>query len=154
MSNWYAMGPNNASDTAFRKGRDGVYRASNVMFDPARMVATSFNWWYFVKRIGGKVVFNDYSYSGYTTRHQRKVQRVLSELGIKVDVVIQSHKGLQDLPGALRDYEARVTSLTALMQKPGTRKAKNAERAQEVVELQGKIKAVQELIRLEARRAN
>lgn len=152
MSNWYAMGPSNATDTAFKLKKDGTYRASNVMFDPERMVATSFDWWYFVKRIGGKVVFNDYSYSSYTTRHQSKVRRTMQALGIKVDVTIEARKGLQSLDVALRDYDERVKTLLALIQKPGTRKAKNEERKLEVKELLEKIETVKDLIRKESQR--
>lgn len=131
------------------KKSTGRYEASNVWFDPKRMEATSFRWWYFVKRIGGKVVFNDYSYSSYTTRHQRKVERTMEALGIKVDVVIQAPKGLQDLPTALLAYQTQIKNLTMLIQKPGTRKAKNEERAARIRELQERVKTVQALIKLD-----
>lgn len=151
MSNWYSMGPVNTSVDAFKRDKHGVFKASNVWFNPATMEATSFAWWYFVKRIGGKVVFNDYSYSSYTTRHQRKVQSAMKSLGIKVDVVIQARRGLQDLPQALRDYEERVKTLLALVAKPGTRAAKNAERVEEVKRLQVKMQHVKKLIKAEER---
>lgn len=131
------------------KKSTGRYEASNVMFDPANMVATSFDWWYFVKRIGGKVVFNDYSYSSFTTRHQRKVRNTMEALGIRVDVEIEAPKGLQDLSGALRGYEERVKSLVALIQKPGTRAAKNEERKAQVRDLLSKIEIVKSLIKAE-----
>lgn len=129
------------------KKSTGKYEASNVMFDPQSMEATSFRWWYFVKRIGGKVVFNDYSYSSYTTRHQRKVENTMKALGIKVDVVIQAPKGLQNLPEALAAYQSTIKHLTMLIQKPGTRKAKNEERAARIRELQARVKTVQMLIK-------
>lgn len=74
--------------------RDCVFKAKNVYFDPISMVATSYNWWEFVKVIKGKVVFNDFRYSNTTSRHQSKVASILRELGIKtIDVSVA--EGLQ-----------------------------------------------------------
>lgn len=84
-----------------------VYKARNVKFDPGNMIATSYQWWEFVKRINGKIVFNDYRYSPSTGRHQSKVGRVLSDLGVKVDLYIESPQGLQNLIGA-RNYNLEL----------------------------------------------
>jgi len=72
-----------------------IYKANNVTFDPVSMIADSYDWWHFVERINGKVVFNSYSYSPTTGRHQSKVWRLLQELGIEVDLVVHTKAGLQ-----------------------------------------------------------
>jgi hypothetical protein len=61
-----------------------IYKNStgNVTFDPKTMEAYSYNW-IFVKKIKGKVVFNDYNYSPTTSGHQIAVKAVLRELKIK-----------------------------------------------------------------------
>ncbi len=71
-----------------------LYKASNVIFDPINFTATSYNWWYFVRKIQGKVVFNNYRYSVSTAKHQYKMWRLLHELGIKVDLVITTNKSI------------------------------------------------------------
>lgn len=47
-----------------------------------------------MKRIKGKVVFNDYRYSVSTARHQRKVRTLLRELGIKIDIEVSFRASL------------------------------------------------------------
>jgi len=62
-----------------------VYKASNVEFDANGMDATSYGWWYFVRRIEGQIVFNWYMYSNSTRKHQHKTRALMSELGINID---------------------------------------------------------------------
>ena len=47
--------------------RTPVYKASNVKFNYETIEAFSYNWWQFVKVIGGKVIFNNYNYSNTTS---------------------------------------------------------------------------------------
>lgn len=72
----------------------GIYKASNVTFDPELIAAHSYDWWQFVRVIKGKVIFNKYPYSPTTRRHQGKVSRLLSELGIKVDKYVETIESL------------------------------------------------------------
>lgn len=76
------------------KPRKGKYESANVTFDPDFCTAYSYSWWRFVDKINGKVVFNNYTYSQTTCKHQQKVRRLLSELGIKIDFVVYSQAGL------------------------------------------------------------
>lgn len=77
------------------KPRKGKYESSNVSFDPDFCWAYSYGWWRFVDKINGKVVFNNYTYSQSTCKHQYKVRRLLHELGIEIDFVVYSQAGLQ-----------------------------------------------------------
>lgn len=153
MGHWYAMGPIGNEGALKLKKRTGCYEASNVWFNPETMEATSFQWWYFVKRIGGKVVFNDYRYSSYTTRHQNKVDRTMQKLGIKVDVTIEAPKGLQNLPAAMSYYEERIKTLISEIQRPRSHKEKNRQRALLINGYRGKIWEIQDLLRAEAKQA-
>lgn len=76
--------------------RLGIYKAGNVEFNPETMQATSYRHWLFVNKIKGKVVFNDYRYSMSTGRHQRKVEEVLNELGIKIHLYVSNRRSLSD----------------------------------------------------------
>lgn len=75
--------------------RANIYKASNVTFNSETMDAFSYDWWRFVAKIDGKVVFNNYRYSVTTAGHQRKVERLLQNLGIKVDVFLQIPGGIK-----------------------------------------------------------
>lgn len=74
--------------------RAGIYKASNVSFDPKLIEARSYDWWVFVKVIKGKVVFNSFRYSNTTSRHQSKVRSLMRELGIKVDLEVSTRLSL------------------------------------------------------------
>lgn len=74
--------------------RAGIYKANNVTFNPATKFAESYNWWAFVSVIQNKVVFNEYRYSVSTSKHQHKVQRLMNELGIKIDLVVKTRSSL------------------------------------------------------------
>jgi len=77
--------------------RSGEYHASNVMFDPKNIIATSYRHWQFVKVISGKVVFNAYRYSNSTSKHQYKVRALMQELGVKIDVFANTRCSLSSL---------------------------------------------------------
>lgn len=76
------------------KKRSGFYQSANVVFDPKTIHATSYNWWSFVAVIKGKTIFNSYRYSVTTAKHQSKVRQLMQELGIKIDLEIQTSKSL------------------------------------------------------------
>ena len=84
-----------------------IYKASNVTFDPATVTAHSYRHWAFVLTIGNKVVFNDYRYSVSTAGHQRKVARVMQELGIKVDYTVRVRESLSTMD-TIRDLLDRT----------------------------------------------
>jgi hypothetical protein len=127
--------------------RTGIFKATNVEFNPIAMEATSYNWWYFVKRIKGKIVFNNYSYSNCTSRYQYKVSSVMDQLGIKVDVEIKAPKGLQDLNSALAHYEAKNCELMGQINRPRSHKKTNAYRVLEIKANLLKIKQIKSLMK-------
>lgn len=79
--------------------RLNVYKASNVSFEPDSIAAYSYDWWQFVRVVNGSVVFNDYSYSPSTRKHQYKVRSLLNQLNINIDLVINTRAGLQACNG-------------------------------------------------------
>lgn len=76
--------------------KPNLYKAANVLFDADKIEAYSYSWWSFVKIIEGKVVFNSYRYSVTTAKHQSKVRRLMNELGVKIDVEVQTKESLAD----------------------------------------------------------
>jgi hypothetical protein len=126
--------------------RSKVYKASNVEFNPETKIALSYNWWQFVKPINGKLVFNNYSYSSTTRGHQYETKRLLETLGYKIDIMIESPRGLQDIQSAITFYKVRIETLEAEMKKPRTQKKKNYERASIIYTYMNKIEEVKKLL--------
>lgn len=66
----------------------------NNKFDPTSFEATSYNWWTYVCKIKGKVIFNAYPYSHTTQGHQNQMRKLLKHLGIKIDVEVYQRESL------------------------------------------------------------
>lgn len=117
-----------------------LYKANNVTFDPETMIADSYDWWHFVERINGQIVFNAYFYSPSTSKHQSKVRSLLNELNIKIDVVVKTRAGLQAAYGVNSSKELAEEALTeALMNQ-------DIERAEKIAEV-FKVKLTQKRIK-------
>lgn len=82
-----------------KKLKNGVYEASNVSFDPSKIEATSYNWWTFVIEYRGYVIFNAYTYSPTTRRHQAKVRALMELIGIQTDIVVETKHSLTSAEG-------------------------------------------------------
>ena len=108
-----------------------IYSASNVYYDTKAEKAYSYKHWCFVKRIGGKLVFNNHGYSVTTKSHQSKVRGLLASLGVNIDVEVDTRLSLDD-DGALRhgldSIDSKVQELVACISKPRTNLAKNITR--------------------------
>jgi hypothetical protein len=112
-----------------------TYKASNVELNLNTMTAVSYNWWTFLKVIDGQLVFNSYAYSPSTQRQQYKVLKVLAEKGIKLDFIVESRKSLTDsslFEDAKELIQHDIDDLITAMNKKGSQKAKNSERAKRI----------------------
>ena len=78
------------------KTKPNFFKAANVSFDAESIEARSYQWWIFVKKIKGRVIFNEYRYSVTTSKHQSKVKSLLNDLGIKIDEFVKTRKSLSD----------------------------------------------------------
>ena len=75
--------------------RLGVWTdGQNNKFDPVAFEATSYQWWSYLTKINGKVVFNAYPYSSTTQNHQRNMLSLLKRLKIKIDVTVSMRQSL------------------------------------------------------------
>lgn len=90
------MGFGHDSGDMFWRPRLGYYTnpSKNAKFYLDRTEATSYNWWSFVKKINGKVVFNEYRYSSETSSHQYGVKKLLELLKIKIDITVSTRESL------------------------------------------------------------
>ena len=107
------------------------YEAPNVTFLKDNMEAFSYDWWQFVKIIDGKVVFNNYSYSQATNKHQRKVRNLMSDLDIKIDYFVESACGLQSIDwfdNAKEILKENIESIEKSLASPKRKKKLDEER--------------------------
>ena len=133
--------------------RLNVYKNSNgtCKLDMNNFVATSYNWWEFVKKINGRVVYNYYPYSNSTSRHQRDVLNLLFSLGISVDIKICSPRGLQNLEPAINNYKNVIIAFQKEIDNPRSHIQTNFIRAEKIKQVKKELKIVQELIKYEKR---
>lgn len=68
----------------------------NNVFNPETFEARSYKWWVYVKKIKGKVIFNNYNYSHTTCNHQRKMRELLKQLKVKNIEFISQRESLSD----------------------------------------------------------
>lgn len=79
------------------KSRLKVWQGSNRknVFNPETFEGTSYGWWIYVKKIKGQVVFNDYSYSVTTNKHQGEMKHFLrTELKVKNLIFVDQRESL------------------------------------------------------------
>lgn len=59
------------------------------VFNPETFEAFSYNWWKYVTKVKGQIVFNDHSYSVTTNKHQGEMRHLLrTELGLNLENII------------------------------------------------------------------
>lgn len=111
--------------------RLGLYKASNVTFDPVAMEAISYGWWKFVRVISGRVVFNNYRYSVTTAAHQRKVLSVMRGLGIEPDLTIRTVHCLSKFSSTNGLLQAHLETLNEEARNEEYKRFKRNKRARE-----------------------
>lgn len=95
-----------------KKNRSGVYIGSNVSFDPNTGLGLSYGWWQITRRFpNNALVFNSYKYSVTTQGHQKKLKKLLGELGMTIHYEIEAPDGLQDLSSAIKHYESKIQQI-------------------------------------------
>ncbi len=138
------------------KPRSGVWARTNNDWDPASEVATSYGWWQYAARIGGLLVFNSYRYSVSTSKHQSQMRSLLSQLGVRIDIFVETRKSLLEgvaaLISARETWVRRIASLEADIAKPRTHAARNQERRDEIRTLQARITELDALLAQARRR--
>lgn len=125
----------------------------NNYFNPETFEAVSYNWWTYVTKIKGKVVFNAYPYSPTTQNHQSEMRKLLKHLQIKIDVTVSMRESLgsfhsEALEGLYRAlFTVEVEGKTA--RKPGvyveTQRQWYASRAEAVKALKDSIRTCRQL---------
>jgi hypothetical protein len=134
------------------------FEAANVTLKLEPIEAYSYGWWKFVSVINGFVVFNDYNYSPTTGRHQYKVRRMLEEKGIKIDLEVKTHLGLNGnsrynygkeldaLKSAIESDLNEIKELEEILANTRRKKALDDEMKEKIVELKEHIGMIERVI--------
>lgn len=123
-----------------------VYGGGKNTFDPESFEARSYNWWVYVKKIKGKVVFNDHNYSMTTCGHQCDMRRLLKELGIKIDLVVDMRSSLSSFNSeALEPLYREMYQLEIEMNRRGSKADTNAKRVKRIEALKDSVKVARKL---------
>ena len=130
--------------------RANIYKNHNGSnrFDPVKFEAVSYDWWIYVKDFNGIKVFNTYSYSPTTCKHQSNMRGLLMDLNERLEVYweLEVPRGLQDLKSGVEYYKSKIETLQELISKPRTHKAKNEERRAIISQYETKIEMLNRLI--------
>lgn len=129
--------------------RLGIYKnsTSTNIVNTDKNYAISWNWWFYIKEIKGKLVLNNYSYSNSTSKHQRNGSALFN---YNFDLVIETEKSLDDpncLYDAINEYRFKIAELERAIAKPRSRKSTNEERKQQIEHYKEKIESIETLIR-------
>jgi len=115
--------------------RRGQYENStgSFTFNPETHEARSYGHWQFMKEYKGVILFNAYSYSNSTSKHQSEARRLA---GYPEMVQVNTRESLDytetAIKTAIRSLHSDNDQLARDIAKPRTRKATNERRASEI----------------------
>lgn len=118
------------------------YYASNVRYYADKKEAYSYDWWCFVKVINGKTIFNNYTYSSTTCRHQSKVASLMYKLGHKIDLYVDMNYSLTEesfKDCALHSFYRKVISNIIQNNSPRTRQKTIKKNSQSNIKIKKQI---------------
>jgi hypothetical protein len=121
-----------------------VYKSSNGnnVVDLVNKTAFSYDWWQYLKDFNGKLVFNNYSYSSSTGKHQRDALTVLRQNNIKIDAFLEVPKGFQNhfwVETTKEHYNYKISKVNARLTNPRTRSKTRPILQAELKELNSKL---------------
>lgn len=122
------------------------YKASNFLYEVDGKKSWSYNWWLFSIEIDGKLLFNNTHYSITTSAHQSKAHKLIGYTTPKYYSFHHTKTSLSNLEQAFKDelegIKKEIKDLVYLINKKGTRKAKNEQRKLDITYYLKKIEIV------------
>lgn len=133
----------------YRRGSN-AFMTKRFYFDLDTCVATSYDWWVFVLRVGNTIYLNDASYSMQTRMHQHMAHNILKielpkRFGLKIEK-LDVREGLNHLDQAVKNREFEIEQLLGAIKKPRSWKSTNDTRRARIQELKQDIKLYKRLI--------
>lgn len=121
-----------------------VYKNSTGknLVDLINLEAWSFRWWQYLKVFDNKLVFNNYTYSNCTAKHQNRALRLLKDNNIKIDAFIEVPKGFQNSfwsETTKEHYNYKISKVNERLANPRTRTKTRPQLMAELKELNSKL---------------
>jgi hypothetical protein len=130
------------------QARNRVFKGSNGKntFNPLTFEAHSYGHWCYVKKIKGRVVFNAYRYSSTTTGHQWQMRSLLKELGIKIDLEVNTSQSLCNFKAeALKPMYREIFELEIALKRKNSKPESNKWRKVVIVRRKSDIRKARAL---------
>jgi len=109
-------------------------------YDPVTGEARSYRHWTYAVCIKGKIVFNGYSYSHTTSRHQQACLSLFHKLNKKVSLYVSMPDSLSQFENcALKYIYKEIFNLEIAIKRKNSRKIKNIERLSRIKALRSDI---------------
>ncbi len=121
-------------------------RGKNNYLDLGTLKAYSYNWWCYFRPIGSLGVFNSERYSSTTSKHQRDMGRLLSKLGVGVDIHVYTLANMEywDLDDLEQQLQLELQQAIAELQDCKRKVSGRRERAEgRISEVESYIDTVQ-----------
>ena len=123
-------------------------KSNTNVVDLVHMEATSYGWWRYMTKVGGRVFFNDTNYSATTAKHQKEALELLGN----TPIIVMNHttESLRDLPKALKDnilnIHVEISSLRAEIAAPRSHARKNKTREALITILEGELEFFEHMV--------
>jgi endo-beta-N-acetylglucosaminidase D len=86
--------------------------------------AYSYDWWQYLTKVNGLVIFNNYFYSPTTSKHQSNCRGLLHDAGIKIDLLLDfnGHFNASNwIDNAVSQYQQKIVNNVKYMNRPRVR---------------------------------
>lgn len=103
----------------------GLFKCSNLTYNPKTGQGYSFDWYRIVDKIDGQYILNTYNYSNSTIKHVSKIREILSECGVREYFEIEAPQGLQNLEQSVHYYDYLIKKLNKELENKRIRKPEN-----------------------------
>jgi hypothetical protein len=126
----------------------GLYKASNVTYNPSQFEAFSYGWWQFATIEQGFKIFNNYRYSPSTGQQQGKVMKKIGYDNLNDVIFLECPKGLQNSEwktNVKKHYAYQIETMTEKMNKKLTRQKTKDSLIVEIRKAENRINFVQAL---------
>lgn len=115
--------------------------------DCKEVSAVSYNWWEYIHTDQvGNIIYNNTTYSHTTSKHQVQAWSILRRLGIPIHLELNhtrnnlKYNPKEAIDAEINELEDINLELSELIKKKGTRKVKNKERQQSIIDNAYRIK--------------
>lgn len=131
----------------YKKANISKNSTGSCKYDHNNETGWSYDWWQVCGWFGETYVFNNYSYSSSTRKHQRAISGMMPVPWGKA-LIVEAPNGLQRGLKQCVDFEySEIKALIKAIRRKGSRKSTNEERRAEIKSRLAKVRVIKNLIK-------